>query len=106
LSQILLTAMVRYALGGKLVMEPIEAERLSAMHAATMTQHGRPAQLSDSFRKLVADALGTRLEEALLVRSSDFVNSCLNMLEEELTDLDPAHGIDPRFIRSVLIRRG
>ena len=42
----------------------------------------------------------------MLFRSSaDFINSCLNMLEEDLAELDPAMPIDPRFIRSLLIRK-
>jgi len=35
----------------------------------------------------------------------DFVRSCLNILEEEFADLEPKGPIDPRFMRSVLIRR-
>jgi hypothetical protein len=105
LSQILLTVLARQALDATLVLEPIEPDRLNAMHAATMTQNGRPAQLSDSFRKLVADAIDARVDGALRARSSGFVDSCLNILEDELADLEPERVIDPRFIRSVLIRR-
>ncbi len=105
LSQILLTALDRQALDERLVLMPIEPERLNAMHAAVMTRNGPPARISDSFRALVGETLGRRMDAALIARSSDFINSCLNLLEEEFTDLDPAIEIDPRFIRSVLIRR-
>jgi uncharacterized protein DUF6178 len=106
LSQILLTALVRQALFGTLTPEPIEAERLDAMYSATMASNGKPARLADRFRKLVSELLSARLDETLRARSSDFVDSCLNLFEEDLAELDPARAIDPRFIRSVLIRRG
>src|SRR5581483_6595056 len=38
-------------------------------------------------------------------RSGAFVGSFLNMLEDDLAELDP-RAIDPRFIRSLLVRRG
>jgi hypothetical protein len=105
LSQILLTALVRQALDGVLQLVPIETERLNAMYAIAMTTGGPPARLADSFRTLVTHTLDARIPETHRARSSDFVNSCLNILEDELADLKPAEPIDPRFIRSVLIRR-
>jgi Family of unknown function (DUF6178) len=105
LSQILLTALARYGLERWLDPEPIEAARLGEMRATVMTRNGRPARIADSFQKLVHELLETRLGEALGARSADFVNSCLNMLEEDLAEIDPARPIDPRFIRSVLMRR-
>ena len=103
LSQILLTALVRQALDGKLMILPIEPQRLNAMRAALMTPGGPPAQLADSFHKLVAEVMAKRLEETLRARSADFVKSCLNILEEEFADLEPERQIDPRYIRSVLV---
>jgi len=105
LSQILLTALVRQALDGKLVILPIEPEQLNAMRAALMTPGGPPARLAESFHKVVAEVMAKRLEETLRARSADFVKSCLNILEEEFADLEPERPIDPRFMRSVLIRR-
>ncbi|MFZ0889127.1 MAG: DUF6178 family protein [Candidatus Binataceae bacterium] len=106
LSQILLTALARIALEGRLVPEPIEASRLPAMHAAVMTRSGRPARLKESFRTLVAETIVKRVGETSHARSADFVNSCLNILEEEFAHLEPEREIDPRFIRCVLLRRG
>ncbi len=105
LSQLLLTALVRQALDGKLVVQPIEADRLNAMYAAVMTPGGPPARLADSFHRLVAQLMITRVEETLRARSADFVKSCLSIFEEEFADLEPERQIDPRFIRSILIRR-
>jgi hypothetical protein len=97
LSQILLTALARLALDGRISLMPIEPYRLSEMRAAVMTGE-RPARLSDSFRRLVAEAVQGRMDETLAKRSADFVSSCLNILEEELSELDPAAEIDARFL--------
>jgi hypothetical protein len=45
------------------------------------------------------------MDSAMLARSASFVASCLSVLEEDLAELDP-RAIDPRFLRSLLIRRG
>jgi hypothetical protein len=105
LSQILLTAFARYAIDRRLALEPIEPERLDRARAAIMTRNGPPARLSDGFRRSIQEALAKRLDQTLLRRSAAFVNSCLNMLEEDLSDLDPGQAIDARFIGSLLIRR-
>jgi hypothetical protein len=105
LSQILLTALTRYALDGRLAIEPIEEHRLDRARAAIMTIGERPARLNDGFKQRVGEAIRARLEEPLRRRSTDFVNSCLNMIEEDLAEIDPAEPIDPRFIRSLLIRK-
>jgi hypothetical protein len=104
LSQILLTALVREMLDERLAIEPIEANRLDQARAAIMTAGAPPARLGDAFRRRVEETMQVRLGESARRRSSDFVNSCLNMLEEDLTEIDPARPIDPRFIRSLLIR--
>jgi hypothetical protein len=105
LSQLLLTALTREALDGNLVLAPIEQRRLREVHSAVMSKGRRPARLAASFRSRVEKALERRLGEGLRLHSADFVNSCLNMLEEELAELDNSQPIDPRFIRSLLIRR-
>jgi hypothetical protein len=105
LSQIVLTALARYALEQRLVFDPIELDRLTAVHHAMMSQGGRPARLSEGFRRLVQEALAKRLDDPLLRRSNDFLNSCLNALEEDLAEVDSTKPIDPRFIRSLLFRR-
>ncbi|MGH7933616.1 MAG: DUF6178 family protein [Candidatus Binataceae bacterium] len=105
LSQILLTAFARQALDGHFVLAPFEPDRLGRVRAALMTHNGRPAHLSENFHRIVRKTLETRLDSALLKRSTDFVDSCLNMLEEDFAELDPARPADPRFIRSLLIRR-
>ena len=46
LSQILLTALARYALDDRLAIEPIEAHRLEQARAAIMTMSERPARLT------------------------------------------------------------
>ena len=102
LSQILLTALVQKAMGGALRPEPIDARRLSQVRPVLMGTAGRPARLTDEFRNLVAETLSAKLERATLERGGDFVNSCLNMIEEEFSGLEPE--IDPRYIRSLLIR--
>jgi hypothetical protein len=65
----------------------------------------RPARLSEQFHESVRLVLETRLDPTLHARSEGFINSCLNILEEDLAELDPSQEIDPRFIRSLLIRR-
>jgi hypothetical protein len=106
LSQILLTALVRLALDGRLAPTPIEASRLAAVRTAVTALNGRAARLSDEFRSLVERTVEERVGESAGGRAEAFVNACLNMLEEEFGSLDPARGIDPRFIRSVLVKRG
>ena len=104
LSQILLTMLTRQCLDARLMFEPLEAERLREARAALMT-NGRPARLSERFHESVRLVLETRLAPTLRARSESFVNSCLNVLEEDFAELDPTREIDPRFIRSLLIRR-
>jgi hypothetical protein len=105
LSQILLTALARYALDQRVVFAPIEPDRLEQARDAMMTRKERPARLSDSFRRAIDALMLQRLDEALRLRSAAFLNSCLNQLEEELGELDPRSPIDPRFIETLLIRR-
>jgi hypothetical protein len=105
LSQILVTAFARLALDDKLTPAPIEASRMGQVYAAVMTPGGRPARLSDAFRDQVGTAIASRADDAIRRRSSDFVASCLSLLEDDLAELDP-RAIDPRFVRSLLIRRG
>ena len=104
LSAILLTMLARYRLDGRLVFEPIEAARLNEIRDTMMTAT-RPARLSPDFQESVQQLMDTRLEPSLRSRCDAFVRSCLNMLEEDLGELDPARPIDPRFLRSLLIRR-
>ncbi|HEY6417956.1 MAG TPA: DUF6178 family protein [Candidatus Binataceae bacterium] len=108
LSQILLTALARNALEHRLVPEPIEDTQLTAMRIAVMTpSNGRSARLSEEFRAMVEDALATRLDHLdhdVRQQSRDFVNSCLNLFEEEFADLGGEREIDGRFIGSVLVR--
>jgi hypothetical protein len=109
LGQILITAFARAALDRKpeqrLTPSPIEASRLGELYMAIMTGGGRPARLAEGFRRQVDAALAARLDEAARARSAGFVASCLSVLEEDLAELDP-RAIDPRFLRSLLIRRG
>jgi len=106
LSQLLLTAFARRALDGVLRPEPIEESRLGAMRSAMMVQEGPVGRLSDRFRHLVNAVMEERLGRTPCSRAANFVNSCLNMAEEELAELNPDRPIDPRFIKSVLVRRG
>jgi len=105
LSQILLTALARYALDQRLVFAPIEPERLNDVRDKMMTRNERPARISESFRNAVEQLMAQRLNEPLRQRSAGFLNSCLNRLEEELGEIDPHTAIDPRFIETLLIRR-
>jgi Family of unknown function (DUF6178) len=104
LSQILLTMFARQCLDAQLTFEPLEAERLREARTAIMTAD-RPARLSEQFHESVRRLLETRLAPALVARSEGFVSSCLNLLEEDFAELHPSHEIDPRFIRSLLVRR-
>jgi hypothetical protein len=104
LSQILLTMFAHQCIDGRLMFEPLETGRLREARAAIMTA-SRPACLSEQFQQSVHIVLSSRLDPSLRARSEGFVNSCLNMLEEDFAELDPAQEIDPRFIRSLLIRR-
>jgi len=105
LSQILLTALARYALDQRLAFAPIEPERLDDLRDKMMTRNERPARISESFRNAVEQLMAQRLNEPLRQRSAGFLNSCLNRLEEELGEIDPHSAIDPRFIETLLIRR-
>jgi hypothetical protein len=104
LSQILLTMLTRQSLDGRLMVDPIEPARLSEVRQTIMTG-ARPARLSAQFRESVRSVLESRLDPELYSRIEGFVNSCLNMLEEDFAELSPSHAIDPRFIRSLLIHR-
>jgi hypothetical protein len=109
LGQILITAFARAALDRKpdqrLTPAPIEASRLGELYMAIMTGGGRPARLTEGFRVMVDAALAERMDETARARSAGFIASCLSVLEEDLAELDP-RAIDPRFLRSLLIRRG
>jgi len=105
LSQIVLTAFARESLDQRFVPDPIEVSRLNELHRKIMTG-GRPAHLSDGFRSDVDAILEGRLDEQTRPRSAGFINSCLNIIEEEFAELDPQEPIDPRFIRSLLLKRG
>lgn len=105
LGQILITAFARRALDHKLAPTPIEASRLGEAYGAIMTAGGRPARLKDSFRQEIEVELAARMDERMRQRTEAFIGSCLSMLEEDLAELDP-RAIDPRFIRSLLVRRG
>jgi hypothetical protein len=104
LSQLLGTALARLGLDGRLSIEPIEGSRLTAMRAAIMT--GEPGRLSDEFRAKLYNALAERLDAGARKRTGDFLNSCVNLLEEEFANLGGELQIDPRFIESVLVREG
>ena len=106
LSQIVLTALAREALDQRFEPDPIEASRLSELHRKIMTTGGRPAKLSDGFRADVEAVLEMRLEDDVRARSADFINSCLNIIEEEFAELNSDERIDPRFIKAVMLKRG
>jgi hypothetical protein len=109
LSQVLITAFARAALDRKdrarLAPAPIEASRLGELYHSVMSAGGRPARLTDEFRSMIDTALTSRLDRDAREKAASFIGSCLNLLEEDLAELDP-RVIDPRFLRSLLIRRG
>src|SRR5579863_3325542 len=104
LSQLVLTGLARVALDDRLTIDPIEGSRMNAMRAAIMT--GQPGVLSDEFRGRINQALAERMDDATRKRTAGFLNSCLNLLEEEFANLGGEREIDPRFIESVLVRIG
>jgi hypothetical protein len=104
LSQMLGTALGRLGLDGRLSIEPIEGSRLTAMRAAMMI--GEPGRLSDEFRATLHHALAEKLDDGARKRTAGFLNSCVNLLEEEFANLGGELQIDPRFIESVLVREG
>jgi hypothetical protein len=85
------------------VPEPIESSRLSALRSAIIVRNGKPGRLTESFRGSVGQLVREHLDDATRLASADFLNSCMNMLEEDFAELGKE--IDPRFLRSVLIRR-
>ncbi len=103
LSQILLTALVNLALDRRLTPAPIAASRLGAVRA--LLTESVPARLGDGFRDLVARTLEARLAPEMRRHGADFVNSCLNVFEEEYAELEAGRPIDPRFVRSLLLRQ-
>jgi hypothetical protein len=106
LSQIVLTAFARAAMGDTLAPEPIEASRLTAMRDAVMSYRAGAGKLGDELRAIVEQTVAERLGDADRAAGAEFLNSCLNLLEEEFAALGAEREIDPRFIRSVLIKRG
>ena len=102
LSQLLLTGLARLALDDRLTIDPIEGSRLNAMRAAIMT--GQPGVLSDEFRGKLNHSLAERMDDTTRKRTAKFLNSCLNLLEEEFANLGGEREIDPRFIESVLVK--
>ena len=105
LSQILLTALVNQALDGTLSPMPIAASRLPEVRRTVMTS-GTPARLAEDFRQMVDLTMARRLEQTPLKRTEDFVRSCLNMLEEEFSEIKATEPIDPRYISTLLLRAG
>ncbi len=105
LSQILLTALVNHALHGRLTMEPLVAGDLRQIRERLTTTDEVAAGLSESFRSDIEEVLSSRLDEELRMRSSDFLESCLNLLEDEFSNLPRGTDVDPRFIGTVLVRR-
>jgi uncharacterized protein DUF6178 len=103
LSQILLTALIHNALERRLHVAPIAADQLNAVATAIMTPD-RPSQLNEGFRCVTEDVLARTVDEAARRRATPYVDSCLRMLEEEFSELDLSVRIDPRFMRSFLIR--
>jgi hypothetical protein len=104
LSQLVLTGFARLALDNRLTIDPIEGSRLTALRAAIMT--GQPGTFSDEFRTTINQALVDRMDDATRKRTAAFLNSCLNLLEEEFANLGGELQIDPRFIESVLVKIG
>ncbi len=103
LSQILLTGLVNLALGARLAPMPIAASRLNEVRRLLLTAD-TPARLTEDFRALVSGTLSKRLDDTLRERTSDFVRSCLGLFEDEFSELKLSVPIDPRYIRSLLLR--
>ncbi len=104
LSQILLTGLVNQALDARLTPAPLAISRLPEVRRALLTAN-TPAQLTAEFRRTVNETLERRLDDDLLNRTQDFVRSCLSLLEDEFCEFRPKAEIDPRFIRTLLLRR-
>jgi hypothetical protein len=104
LSQILLTGLVNQALDARLTPAPLAVSRLPEVRRALLTAD-TPAQLTAEFRRTVNETLERRLDDDLLNRTQDFVRSCLSLLEDEFCEFAPNAEIDPRFIRTLLLRR-
>jgi hypothetical protein len=104
LSQLLLTALARAEVDGRLEPAPLAAGQLGKVYAAVMRAGGPPARLDARFVARVEERLGAALDCDSLSRSRQFVDSCLSLLEEDLAELSPKALPDPRFIRSLLVR--
>jgi hypothetical protein len=104
LSQILLTGLVNQALDSRLTPAPLAVSRLPEVRQSLLTAD-TPAHLSAEFRRTVNKTLERGLDEDLLNRTQDFVRSCLSLLEDEFCEFKPSAEIDPRFIRTLLLRR-
>jgi hypothetical protein len=105
LSQILLTALVRYGMGEKAQARAFHIGELSRVRTTIIEDDLRPGRLKEAFREQINDLLRARLAPQALQESADFVTSCLNLLEEEFSRLNPKNGLDPQCIRSLLIRQ-
>ncbi len=103
LSQILLTGLVNLALDARLAPAPIAASRLNDVRRLLMTAD-TPARLTEDFRALVSRTLSEKLDDSLRERTGDFVRSCLGLFEDEFSELKLSATIDPRYIRSLLLR--
>jgi hypothetical protein len=106
LGQILLTALVRRAMGEKPQPRALSPGELERARAAIVENTYRPGRLKNAFREQIDAMLQAHLEPETLQTSADFVSSCLNLLEEEFGRLNPKEALDPRCVRSVLVRHG
>jgi hypothetical protein len=105
LSQVLLTAMARGIIDGQLSAEPLEATRLAALRNVIVAGgHGSKPRFE--LRRKMEELIAERIPPATRERHKPFIDSCLTMLEDELGGIDPKVDPDPRFIRSILIKRG
>ena len=77
-----------------------------ATDEAACIMTGQPGVLSDYFRARINHALAERMDDTTRKRTAAFLNSCLNLLEEEFANLGGEREIDPRFIESVLVKIG
>ncbi|MFQ6111689.1 MAG: DUF6178 family protein, partial [Nitrospinota bacterium] len=106
LSTIFLTSWSWKVLEGSFDFLPLDAGRLEELHRAlTELSRGRltlrESLRSELFLWLEGIPAG---DPKRLAHGQEFLSFCLNILEDEFIPLETSRGIDPRYIRGLLVR--
>ncbi len=106
LSTVFLTSWSWKVLEGSFDFLPLHRGRLEELHRTlTVLSRGRLA-LRESLRSELFEWLEETLkgDPKRLVQGREFLSFCLDILQEEFIPIETSRGIDPRYIRGLLVR--